>query len=355
MVKYNIYSIPYSINGSEYLNLLHKSIRENPLEDSTFDVKPFSWIKLLFLSFAKDERNIIHIHWETNIYGSKYIFVSLIRMLLKFPGFLLLKLLGIKIVWTVHNLYSHDYLHPRVDALGRFFMWKIADTVVVQQKKFEQSQLLFRPSKKIVFIQHPNFIGVFGPLWSGDKESLRNSYEIKSKEIILLAVGSVRPYKELPTLIDVINSSYKEGINVRLLIAGKASKEYGEIITNKVDNNPAIILRLGFVEMNEMSKLLALSDYSILYYGDSSLNSGPLILSLSYGVPVITRDMPASEIITKENGFVFHDSEELKNILRKLDKVTAFDRDAIIQSSGPDWPTMAIKLNETFRDLWLVK
>lgn len=352
MTTYTIYPIPNEVRGSEYLNLLHTSIEGASSVDIIFRIKKFSWRELFFSRPKQNGHRLIHIHWETNIYGSKFVFVSLVRMVTRFPALWLLKLRGVKIIWTMHNLYAHDYPHPRIDALGRFFMWHLVDTVTIQQEKITQKEIAHRSSPRIVFIQHPNFVGVFGPLWEGDREGFRNKLGIRPEEKVLLAVGSVRPYKELPALIDAVSEAYAKGAKVRLLIAGKASKEYGDTIIQKAGNNPAVILQLGFVEMKDMSSLLALSDYSILYYGDSSLNSGPLILSLSYGVPVITRDMPASEIITKENGFIFHDAKELENILLKLASVPPFDRDAIIGTSGPDWPTMAQQLRQAYVELW---
>lgn len=351
MTTYTIYPIPGEVRGSEYLNLLYKHVENGSTKDAVFRVKKFSW-KILFAPRATGERRIIHIHWETNIYGSRYIVVSIVRMAYRFPFLLLMKARGIRILWTLHNRYAHDYPHARIDAFGRFIMWHLADTVVVQQKSIAESERLARPYAHIVFIPHPNFVGVFGPIWQGDRNVLRSRYGIKGDEIILLAFGSVRPYKSLPALIDAVTEARAAGANVRLFIAGKASEEYGKIIAQKVGSNPAVILRLAFVPIEKVSEFLALADYSILYYEDSSLTSGPLLMSLSYGVPVITRDMPASEIITDKNGFVFHDARRLGDILLKLDTIPIFDRNVIIDSSGEDWPTMASKLNRTYIELW---
>ncbi len=270
MMTYTIYPIPNEVRGSEYLNLIYKSVEGASNEDSLFRVKKFSW-KLIFAPNSRDERRVVHIHWETNIYGSKYMFVSIVRMLYRFPLLWLMKARGIKILWTLHNRYAHDYPHPRVDAFGRSIMWRIADTVVVQQKKIAESESVNRPYARIVFIPHPNFVGVFGPIWKGDRENLRKQYGIKQNEIILLAFGSVRPYKALPPLIDAVTEVYKKGIPIRLLIAGKASEEYGKIIRQKVGENPAVILNLAFVPIEKVSEFFGLADYSILYYEDSSL------------------------------------------------------------------------------------
>ncbi len=353
---YNIYSIPYEMRGSKYLDLLKKSIEDGIQKDTVFKVKRFSWKELLFVARAPSERRLVQIHWETNIYGSEYALVSLIRMAYRFPGLLLLKLRGVKIVWTIHNLSAHDYPHPWIDSMGRSLMWHIVDAVTIQQKRFAEIKKKERKGQKsphIYYIPHPNFVGVFGPPWTGDRKKLRTKHGISPTSIVLLAFGSVRPYKELPTLIDAVTVARGKGADVVLLIAGKATEEYGQEILKKSYGNPAVIARLGFVNDAEVPEFMALSDYSALYYSDSSLNSGPLLVSLSYGIPVITRDMPASEIIVSgTNGLVFHDERELIKILLNLSTVHISGRDDIIRTSGPDWLTMAVELRRAYVELW---
>jgi len=353
MTTYTIYPIPNDIRGSDYLKLFHASIEGASRENVRFAVKKFSWKELLLSRPNTDEKRVIHIHWETNIYGSEYILVSIVRMIYRFIGLWLAKLRGARILWTVHNLRAHDYPHPRIDAFGRSIMWRIADAATIQQKSYAKQEISRRKSPQIYYIPHPNFIGTFGPLWKGNKEEARKHCGITSEDIALLAFGSVRPYKELPTLIDAVTVARARGAHVVLLIAGKASKEYAQIIIEKAKDNPGVILRLGFVENHEIPEYLAASDYSILYYSESSLNSGPLLVSLSYGVPVITRDMPASEVIVSgKNGFTFHDQRELEDMLVNLKKLDVSDKGAIMGTAGPSWPDMAQELARAYRALW---
>ncbi len=352
MTSYRIYSIPFEVRGLKYLELLHKSVEEDP----AFKVKPFSWKELLFSPCPSNERRLVQIQWETNVYGSEYALVSLVRMAYRFPGLLILKLRGVKIIWTIHNLHAHDYPHPWIDELGKRIMWHVADSVTIQQRGYaelKRKELSGRKKPRIYHIPHPNFVGIFGPEWSGDRNELRAKYGISIDSIVLLAFGSVRPYKELPKLMDAVTAAHRKGAPVILLITGKAGKEYGEELSKKAAGNPAVILRLGTVPDVEVPELMALCDYSALFYSDSSLNSGPLLMSLSYGRPVISRDMPAAEIIANgRNGFTFHDADGLVDILLKLKEVHISGKDDIIKSSGWDWSTMAVQLRKAYTELW---
>lgn len=353
MTCYNIYPIPYEVRGLEYLNLLHEYIEKETSNEAIFHIRKFSWKELLFKTRSQNERRVVHVHWETNIYGSKYLLASLARMLYRFSGLWLLKLRGVKIVWTMHNLRAHDYPYPSIDALGREIMWYLADAVVIQEKNFALEEAQYRPKARIIFIPQGNYIGAYGPLWQGDKQALRKRYGVGDGEIILLALGSIRPYKALPMLMKAVSEIHSQGIPVRLFIFGKASQEYAVMIKKEVDENPAVSLHLDFVPDNKISEILALADYSIFYYEDSSLNSAAMMLSLSYGVPVITRDIPASEIINKTNGLVFHNQEELKAILQNIAFIQPFNQNAIIETiASQNWPTVASKLTRLYEELF---
>jgi beta-1,4-mannosyltransferase len=354
MTTYNIYPIPFEVRGLEYLNLLHKHLQENSDVNSVFKINRFSWRHLLFAPHNKNEKRIIHVHWETNIYGSKFVLLSILRMLLKFPALWLLKIKGTKVVWTRHNLYSHDYPHPTVDRIGRFFMWQLADAVIIQEESFAKSEQLKRKNKNIVFISQGNYVGVYGPVWDGDKNKLREEYGLNPNNMILLSIGSIRPYKALPQLIKVINEAHKKGAKVHLLITGKASAEYGEEIKKLVEKNSVITLNIGFVPDNKIPEVLALADYTVFYYEDSSLSSAAMMMSLSYGVPVITRNIPASSIIVpKLSGFVFNCDEEFMSILIKLSNEPKPNRDGIIETvSRQDWQTVILKLKKTYVELF---
>ena len=52
-------------------------------------------------------------------------------------------------------------------------MWRIADAVQIQQKSFADEMKRANEHPSIWYIPHPNFVGVFGPVWKGDRDELR--------------------------------------------------------------------------------------------------------------------------------------------------------------------------------------
>jgi len=336
--KYNIYFIPFEIRGPIYLELLKANIDGESKDGDIYKVNRFSWKHLFFTRAQKDERRVIHIHWETNVYGSKYLIVSLAKMIIKFPTLWLLKKLhGIKIVWTRHNLQSHDYPHPKSDDFGRVLMYMIADKVLFHENVFAISETKSGKHTNIECIPPGNYINVYGPLWSVDRDAIRAKYGLSKDKIVLLALGAVRPYKALEPLIESVIEVTNKGVPVELFVMGRAPKDYGDSLIKLVGGNKNIILNLTYFADEDTAELHGLADYSALYYGESALGSAAILLSLSYGVPVISRDFAVSELVEEgKNGFKFHDKNGLIKVLEKLPQIPKFDKQQVI-STVSDW------------------
>lgn len=354
MAKYKIYSLPLKVKGPQYLDLLYGNTEGLDNKGNIFEIYDFSWRKMLFGGLDKSARNVVHIHWEVNIYGSKYLLVSIARMVIRFPSLLLMKLRGIKILWTKHNMSAHDYKYPFIDKLGTEMMWRIADTVVLHERVFVESEAKERSYAKIVCVPPGNYIGSYGSVWKGDRGVVRERFGIGRDEMVILALGSVRPYKALPKVIAAHKRARDAGANLKLVIAGGATPEYARVISEAAGEDSSIKLLFGYIPDEKMAEYLALADYTICYYTDSALGSAAIMLSLSYGVPVITRDFAASELVVPGiGGMVFHSDEDLHKILTGLNKVKVAERDEIIDTvRAQDWPTAGRLLRESYIGLW---
>ncbi|MBX4195813.1 glycosyltransferase family 4 protein [Candidatus Parcubacteria bacterium] len=353
MNSYAVYPIPGKIHGPPYLELLYGEVAGDDGEGAEFKIRAFGWQKLLFGKLPKEERHIVHIHWPTNIYGSKYAVVSIIRILARFPALWIMKLRGVKIVWTWHNMHSHDYPHPWIDDLGQFLTYHTADKVVIQEKTFAASERARRRTGKIAAVPPGNYIGVYGPVWEGDRDKLRKKFGVKKNEIVLLAIGSIRPYKALPQIIESVRRAKAKGAHIRLLIAGKASPEYAKVIDDKIGSDKAITMYSEYIPDERIPEFLAMTDYTIGYYSETALGSAAIMLSLSYGTPVITRDFPASELVTRGlGGFIFHDDEELVGTLTTL-RYPEVDKDVVIGTvKSQDWKSAGKRLRNVYKKLW---
>lgn len=283
----NIKWIPHHNKNNKYIDILLKAL----------DISGDN-------AFKKGEKNILHIHW----YAPKKIFYYLF---LKFYY-------NAKIVWTLHNNFAHDYKYPRIDKIVRSILLFFTDAVIIQQKSAVVRH------KNVFYIPHVHYVGAYGPR----KEKIATPF------ITLLSLGAIAPYKMNEKLIDAVRD-----LPVRLLVVGKGDPSY----VSSLKTYPNVEVKNMFVPDHEMPKYLALADYSIFYYDDSELTSGGLILSLSYNVPVIIRNIPCAEIINEENGIVFEYEGELRHILEHLEKPVGRDTIHSVIENSPEHIAQKIK------------
>ena len=76
-----------------------------------------------------------------------------------------------------------------------------------------------------------------------------------------------------------------------------------------------------------------MADYSIFWYDNSVLTSAGIALSLSYGVPVIARDIPAADDVRDGvNGYLYTNDSELSKILLDLPGKNKISQENIIKT-----------------------
>jgi glycosyltransferase involved in cell wall biosynthesis len=119
-------------------------------------------------------------------------------------------------------------------------------------------------------------------------------------------------------------------------------------------NEPGIVVVNSFVSNFDIPKYLSLANYSVFYYDKSEMTSGGIVLSLSYGVPVIARDIPGAEMVTIQSGILFDDESQLKEILTNLTSTSEISNstDDIISSVKNDsWDLVASDLWDIYRNI----
>lgn len=332
-----IYPFPYSSSSNKYISLLYSNIEGKNYNNTRLKVvNSKSFFKLLFR-----KAGIIHIHWTNVIYGSKFFVRTLTLMAWNFIILWLLKIKGHRIVWTKHNYYPHESKWIWLDKIGQWFLFKTADVVTVHQKG-EQN-------KKVVFIPHGNYINTYGPM-SNKGTEIKNRFGFKEGDIVLVSIGAIKPYKKIENIIAAFNDAKTNG--VKLLIAGKCDREYVKKLKTSINDN--IKLDCNFIPDDEIPNYLAAADYSVFWYDDSVLTSGGIVLSLSYGIPVIVRNISAADLVKDGgNGLLFNNEQELSDIIKNLPNVPKFDSDKVISTvSDFGWDKISDEFAKLYYSLW---
>ncbi|MGK9117698.1 glycosyltransferase [Olivibacter jilunii] len=263
---------PVFMSGNKYVEIMVAGLKERGIEP--FSLGQAMRKPALFLSIK-----IAHVNWFEGLIGknSLSLFIYFLRQLLKFSA---LKLTGKKIIWTLHNKKPHEEGFQTFKQLLFNMMVRQSDVIVVHNKAsitwLEENYNIAR--KKIVFVPHPNYIGVYGPI-------LENN-SVRQGELRLLFFGAIKPYKNIELLIESIRGIPEK---VSLTIIGEpSSTEYANKLTKCAEKMPNVHFRYEFVSNDSLNELLPLYDILVLPYNiQSSLNSGTVLLAFSYQRTVI--------------------------------------------------------------------
>jgi beta-1,4-mannosyltransferase len=338
-----IHPFPAPGNNNMFLQLFYKE--ENFVaEGCDFKIEPLTLRRLLKEDKRKmDANHIIHIHWASILYGSRFIIKSLYLMLVNFITlFLLKKVYGMKICWTMHNYKAHDYPHPLIDKIGRKILFFIADGIIIQQEQVFNVWHKKYPDRKIKYNPLGNYISAYGPAIF-DRNIMRKDKGFSANDIIILSLGVIKPYKKIEHIIEAFHATVQDNNNLRLVIVGKADKKYLDYLQSLTGGSRRIFFENIRIPDRDMPKYFSFADYSVFWYDDSVLTSGGIPLSLSYGAPVISRNIPAAEGVKDGiNGYLFNNINELSDIFKNLSISSQFDRYKIIQSiKSFDWANIA--------------
>lgn len=342
-MKFVIHPFPAPADNNMFLKLLYREVNGQGINNNQFEVQPQSLFRILKSAHREhDVDHIIHIHWEAVMYGSRYVLKSLALMLVNFSLFWFLKnFYGYKICWTMHNYRSHDYPHPKLDAIGQKVVFSLADGVIIQQKAVFEKWHQKYPDKKIIYIPLGNYIGAYKRTGKS-RDEVRMDFGFLPQDTVLLSFGTVKPYKKVDNIIKVFKEVEVDS-RLKLCIIGAAKEKYAEYLNSLISGYPQIVFINRFVDDAEVADILQMADYSVFWYDDSVLTSAGVNLSLSYGLPVIVRNIPAVERVKDgENGFLFDSGEELSNIFKKLPSTPKPETEKVIQSIVDDnWQKLA--------------
>lgn len=136
---------------------------------------------------------------------------------------------------------------------------------------------------------------------------------------IFLFFGYIRQYKRLELFIQ---AAKQLSGNSNFIIAGYC-KDW-EIYKKEIGEDTRFICDIKFIPNNEIPNYFSSADYLVLPYSDST-QSGPLLIAVNYGIPVIASNHKVFQdfITNGMNGFLFEDGNlnDLKRVMQQAENL----------------------------------
>jgi glycosyltransferase involved in cell wall biosynthesis len=256
-------------------------------------LSPSASLSILLLPFISPilllrGSRIIHIHWlySFSLLWTKQTLFRVLSQIWFYIWIISLRLSGIKIVYTVHNMTPHDAIFYDDKQSCNFLERQAMAIVVLNELSLSIYQQKF-PGKILMLIPE----GPLGTESNHSREAFRRFLKVEKKELVVLT-GNLRPYKGIDVLINSISSDDER---FAFRIAGYAVDEYRtylqKVVANAQIRGVDIEIAYNFLNENDYGGYLLAADYFCVPFTKIN-NSGSVNAALCAGVPVIIPNIP---------------------------------------------------------------
>lgn len=264
-----------------------------------------TWTARRWLLEHRHSVDVLHFHFIQPQYMGAGERASL-RRLLKFTSDLLLaRLLGYRIVWTVHDLMPTWPKEPAwVEQLARYVIaWLAHDVLVHCQEARRLVRQAFHRSRRVHVLPLPSYADAH-PNEITQAEA-RTRLGIPHDRQVIGFIGGIRPNKGLEDLIAAFQSA--STTETLLLIAGRPwpPESYVDEVFQLAKADHRIRVWAKEISDEEMQVYLNAADV-LAFPFRQVLTSSSVILAMSFGRPVIVPRLGClPELIEPDTGFVY--------------------------------------------------
>lgn len=226
--------------------------------------------------------------------------------------------LKIPIVRGIHDFESHSgdrkgrilSLFTHLDiVLNRYFIFFSKAQLNLFQKRF--------PQKKAICV------GMASPFF-GEPKTTAPPF---SDRIHLLFFGRIDSYKGLDLLIEALEDLYTQGID-KFQLSIKGNGSFWPECEKAIKHQFLFDSDIRFIKDDEIPDLFASHHFLVLPYRDTT-QSGPMMIAIQYGLPVIAPEFPAFAEYCKNDNAILYATGHLKEVLMACSKLKQKDYDIL--------------------------
>ncbi|NVO25693.1 glycosyltransferase [Donghicola mangrovi] len=340
---------PNYSRANPYQKLLYKDVAK------THEVISGSILDAIKLQERNKDNSgtIFHLHWINFLFVNANDRMSVrfkVREFLK--NLVKFKEMGGKLVWTIHNTVSHDNIYAEIERGLSQRISELADVVHFHSvSSIDEVRAVFPvEDRKIRISRHGNYLGVYDSFITRD--AAREALGIEKDADVVLFAGQVRPYKGVSELINAFRELLSENAKAFLVIAGAVHDDFWSRVTQELTPQEADRIKLvdRFLDDAELQVYFRAADIAAFPY-KKILTSGSLLLSLSFGVPVVIPNVGMTREVLEGSpaGFLYDQSlpnglhDALENAFkRKNDGGLLIERKAALEIAKKEtWPNLA--------------
>ena len=313
---------------------------------------PFQIIYNRLLGFT-----IFHLHWSYSfVLPIKGTFWCLVSTIYYFWMLLLIRLLGYKLIWTVHNVLPHNQLFIN-DLLARRFLSRIASIKIVHSKyTIEEMSSLGLDINNVRVIPIGNYIGVYKN--NINKAKARKLLNLGKNDFVFLYFGRIDSYKGVENLLKIFSKLNHS--KIKLVIAGKCTNPRLQKILSFYKSFPNIIINDQFIPDKDIQLYFNAADIAV-YPFEKVTTSSAVMLSLSFGIPVIYPNFGNLKDLPENVGYSYEPDDPnglkkcLSKAIEKKENLKILSSNAFIYSKRLSWDKISAETVKVYSELFNLK
>lgn len=303
-----------------------------------------------------DEPDVVHFHWLHRFLIGRTRTRSALAMIRFAFELTVLKLLGLSIVWTVHNILQHERDYPRFERRARKLFVRSCDEIVVHSPAARDQviaayDLPTEYEDRITVVPHGNYIGNYANDVS--KDEARDRLDLDDAGTVYLFFGNIREYKNVPELISSFQSI--DDPDARLLIAGSPPDDptESERLARRVRDDERITADFSYIPDDEIQRYMNAADVVVLPF-NRVLTSGSALLAMSFGNPVIAPELGCLPDVLGDEADLLYDPSEPDALRTTMKRARTVDLDSLGErtyqrATAFEWDGIGARTRDVYR------
>ena len=355
--KLTVGSFPYRPGFNPYQRLFTQALESAGLKVRR--IPPTKWFPLSHA--CGHPVDVLHLDWHHDWYRGINGFTQLMKRLMYQHG--LRACSRLPVVWTAHNLESHDTADVHLDHTMTQRLIDVCRGIIVMSDASEallRSKYHVSDTTAVQKVYHGHYIDCYKN--EIKRSTARERLEIGEEEFVYLTLGSIRPYKGHVELIRAFRSIATN--SERLVIAGSATDgayltQLQKLIAEQHNGQGKgkIDLHAHQIPDDDLQLYFNAADVCVLPF-QNILNSGSLLLAMSFGKPVVAAAIGSIPEVAHPESYVGYDPstpEGLRDALgtaRQKSKKTS-PQEGIVDFTRKkyDWHSVGIQLQDYYLEL----
>ena len=309
--KLSVAFVPYWGAGNPYQNALAGQLSSLGVQvDMGYSLKGLFRYGVVL----NGRPDIVHVHWLPVFGWRQWRFLRCAVFVLRL---VLLRLWGIPLIWTIHNLVPHESSHPRIDWLLARIVAGLSSGLIVHGQGARQQAIEtwgLRDESRFAVIPHGNYMDDYPN--RVDRAAARRRLALDEAALVFLFLGAVRPYKGVLELIEAYRQLASE--RTVLVVAGQPlDDDFMRTVERACAAVGSIRFHPGFVPDEAIQVYMNAADAVVLPYRHL-LSSGAALLAMSFGKPCVGPAMGCLADVLDESGAFLYDPESETGLLEGM-------------------------------------